>query len=155
MFKIPIPACKAVTSIGECLNYLFDSDYSKQRLMPLFQRVYRALDIGGVFIFDIAEPGQIGADIVRGFSEGGDWVVLAEKQEDRGRERLRRRITSFRKVGKHYRRAEEVHHLQLYAAADIVKQLRTVGFSVQTTRSYGSFSLPRAHVAFVAHKPVC
>jgi hypothetical protein len=47
-----------------------------------------------------------------------------------------------------------VHHLQLYAAADIVKQLRTVGFSVQTTRSYGSFSLPRAHVAFVAHKPV-
>jgi hypothetical protein len=66
---------------------------------------------------------------------------------------LTRRITTFRKVGEHYRRADEVHRLRLYRATDIAIELRRVGFRVRRTRSYGRYRLPRAHVAFIARKP--
>jgi SAM-dependent methyltransferase len=153
-FKVDIPSCNAVTSLGECLNYLFDPDNDSQTLVQLFHRIYDALTPGGVFVFDIAEPGQVTqGTITKGFSEGKDWVVLVEKQEDREQRTLTRRITTFRKVGEHYRRADEVHRLRLYRATDIAIELRRVGFRVRMTRSYGRYRLPRAHVAFIARKP--
>ncbi len=154
LFKVDIPACNAVTSLGECLNYLFDPDNDSQTLVQLFRRIYEALTPGGVFVFDIAEPDQLTQEtITRGFSEGEDWVVLLEKEEDRERGTLTRRITTFRRVGKHYRRADEVHRLRLYKSTDIARELRQVGFRVRTMRSYGRYHLPRAHAAFIARKP--
>ncbi|MBW4566459.1 MAG: class I SAM-dependent methyltransferase [Tolypothrix carrinoi HA7290-LM1] len=153
LFKADIPQCNAVTSIGECLNYLFDPDSLRSSLIHLFHRIYSALTPGGVFIFDIAEPGQVTQEQNRGFTEGKDWLVLVEKQENREQERLTRRIISFRKVGEHYRRDDEVHHLRLYKATDIARELGQVGFQVQTMRSYGQYSLPKAHAAFIARKP--
>jgi SAM-dependent methyltransferase len=152
LFKARIPPCNAVTSLGECLNYLFDSSNDSQTLALLFRRIYGALAPGGVLIFDIAEPGQVkeGAT-VRGFSEGKDWVVLVEKEEDRST--LTRRITSFRKVGQCYRRADEVHRQRLYRAAAVARELRRAGFRVRTMRSYGQYHLPRSRAAFVARKP--
>jgi hypothetical protein len=55
----------------------------------------------------------------KGFTEGEDWIVLVEKEEDRERSTLVRRIVTLRKIGEHYRRDEEVHHLQLYRSTDI------------------------------------
>jgi SAM-dependent methyltransferase len=154
LFKVDIPLCNAVTSLGECLNYLFDPDNDHQTLVGLFRRIHEALAPGGVFVFDIAEPGQVAqGTTARGFSEGEDWVVLVEKEEDRGLGTLTRRIISFRKVGEHYRRAEEVHRLRLYEPTDVARELRRVGFRVRTTRSYGRYRLSRAHAAFVARKP--
>lgn len=153
LFKADIGQCNAVTSIGECLNYLFDPDSSRSSLIHLFHRIYSALTPGGVFIFDIAEPGQVTQEQNRGFTEGKDWVVLVEKQENPEQETLTRRIISFRKVGEHYRRDDEVHHLRLYKAIDIARELGEVGFQVQTMRSYGEYSLPKAHAAFIARKP--
>ncbi len=154
LFKVDIPSCNAVTSLGECLNYLFDPDNDSRTLVQLFRRIYDALTPGGVFVFDIAKPGQVTqGTITKGFSEGKDWVVLVEKQEDREQGTLTRRITTFRKVGEHYRRADEVHRLRLYRATDIAIELRRVGFRVRRTRSYGRYRLPRAHVAFIARKP--
>ncbi|MBW4632282.1 MAG: hypothetical protein KME30_10375 [Iphinoe sp. HA4291-MV1] len=71
-----------------------------------------------------------------GFTEGKDWVVLVEKKEDLEQETLTRRIITFRKVGEHYRRAEEVHHQRLYKATDVARELRQVGFQVQMMSSY-------------------
>jgi uncharacterized membrane protein len=34
------PPCNAVTSIGECLNYLFDADNDRQNLVQFFRRIY-------------------------------------------------------------------------------------------------------------------
>ena len=152
LFETGIPQCGAVTALGEVLNYLFDQENDSQALVQLFRRVYNALAPGGVFIFDVAEPGQIapGATI-RGFSEGEEWVVLVEKEEDRAI--LIRRITTFRKVEEHYRRADEVHRQRLYKATDVAEELRREGFRVRTMRSYGRCHLPRAHAAFVARKP--
>jgi SAM-dependent methyltransferase len=153
LFKADIPPCNAVTSLGECLNYLFDPDSSRQTLIQLFRQIYSALTPGGVFIFDIAEPGQvIEGTTTRGFSEGEDWLVVFEKEEEQELGTLTRRITSFRKVGEHYRRDDEVHRLQLYESTDVARELRQVGFQVQTIRSYGQYYLPRNHAAFIARK---
>ncbi|MCI0489514.1 MAG: class I SAM-dependent methyltransferase [Blastocatellia bacterium] len=153
-FEADIPPCNAVTSISECLNYLVHSKNHKQTLVGLFRRIYRALVPGGVFIFDIAEPGQVTHGIkMRGFSEGEYWVVVLEKEEDPERAVLTRRITSFRKVGEHYRRSDELHRQRLYKAADVAGQLRKAGFRVRTMRSYGEHPLPKNHAAFIARKP--
>ncbi len=154
LFQSDIPPCSAVTSIGECLNYLFDPGNDSQTLVGLFRRIHSALTPGGVFIFDIAEPGQVtqGAT-TKGFTEGEDWVVLAEKEEDGEHEMLTRRIITFRRMGEHYRRDDELHHLRLYKATDVARELSRVGFRVQTMRSYGQYNLPKAHAAFIARKP--
>lgn len=155
LFKTDIPSCNAVTSIGECLNYLFDADNNFQMLVQLFDRIYNALAPGGVFIFDIAEPGQVmSGTTVKGFTEGKDWIVLVEKEEDRELSTLTRRIITLRKAGEHYRRDNEVHHLHLFEGTDIAEKLRRVGFQVQIMRSYGQYELPKAHAAIVARKPI-
>ncbi|OUL32631.1 class I SAM-dependent methyltransferase [Nostoc sp. 106C] len=153
LFEVNIPLCNAVTSISECLNYLFDPKSDRQTLINLFQRIYNALVPGGVLIFDIAEPRQVTEKITKGFTEGKDWVVLVEKAENQEANILTRRIISFRKVGEYYRRDDEVHYQQLYKATDIANELHQVGFEVQMMRSYGEYSLPKAHAAFIARKP--
>ena len=106
-------------------------------------------------IFDIAEPGQVPTGTTtKGFAEGKDWVVLVEKTEDKDRSRLMRRIVTFRQIGEHYRRSDEVHYLRLYAAADIAEELERVGFHVRVMRSYDGYDLPTAHAAFIARKPI-
>jgi len=59
LLKVTLPACDAVTSIGECLNYSFDRKAGKRELAQLFARIHDALRPGGAFIFDVAEPGRI------------------------------------------------------------------------------------------------
>jgi hypothetical protein len=78
------------------LNYLFDADNDRQNLVQFFRRIYHALTEGGVFIFDIAEPGQIVAgNTTKGFTEGKDWIVLVEKEENQENETLIRRIITL------------------------------------------------------------
>lgn len=154
LFKADIPACSAVTSISECLNYLFDPDNDSWTLAQLFRRIYRALLPGGLFVFDIAEPGQMAdGTITKGFTEGEDWIVLVEKSEDQEQGTLTRKIITFRKVGEHYRRSDETHHVRLYKSTDIARELRQEGFRVRTMHSYGHYKLPKAHAAFIARKP--
>ena len=151
LFAADLPACNAVTSVSECLNYLFDSN--NHDFTQFFARVYSALIPGGVFVFDLAGPGQLKpGTTTRDFTEGDDWIVLVEKHEDPGGV-LTRRITSFRKVGNNYRRAAEVHRQRLFRFADIAKALRRAGFRVRTKRKYGQYRLPPAHAVFIARKP--
>ena len=153
LFKADIPPCNAVISLGECLNYLFDPDNNSETLVQFFYRIYNALTPGGVFIFDIAEPGQVTPGTPsKNFTEGEDWIVLVEKEEDRESEILTRRIITFRKVGEHYRRDDEVHRQQLYKAADVTAKLRQVGFEVETTQSYGQFRLPKESSSSIYRK---
>ena len=153
LFHTEIPHCNTVTAIGECLNYCFDPTNNHQTLSQLFHRIYDSLAPGGLFIFDLAEPGQVPLTTpTRSFTEGKDWVVLVEKTEDLERATLTRRIVTFRQVGDRYQRDDEIHQLQLYAAPDITHSLHQVGFQVQTQSQYGDFQLSKAHIAFIAKK---
>jgi SAM-dependent methyltransferase len=151
LFKTKIPRCSAVTSIGECLNYMFDSTPGLTMLRRLFSQVHQVLEPGGIFVFDIAEPGQVQSrDKSKGFTEGKDWIVLVEKDEDHARSVLTRRIITLRKVGEHYRRLDELHRQRLFKVPEIAAQLRRSGFRVRTVRRFGNYPLPKHHAAFIA-----
>jgi SAM-dependent methyltransferase len=150
---VQVPPCDAVTSLGECLCYLFDPKNGMSELTKLFSRIYAALRPGGLFVFDIAQPGQIPqTQRVRNFT-GPDWVILREAEEDRKNMLLTRRMTLFRQVGKAYRRSEETHRLRLYWGADLARSLRQIGFRARLLRSYGSYALTGNRVALMARKP--
>ncbi len=149
-----IPPCLAVTAVGEVFNYLFDRRNPGRRLASVFDRVYEALLPGGLFLFDVAEPGRVrGSAPVRGYSEGVGWACLYTAEEDRRRKTLTRTITTFRKVGEAYRRHREVHRLRLYPQNEVLQQLRRAGFHVRTLGGYARFRFPAGWAAFLACKP--
>ncbi|HMC64286.1 MAG TPA: class I SAM-dependent methyltransferase, partial [Gemmataceae bacterium] len=83
LLKVTLPACAAVTSIGECVNYLFDARNNQRELARFFARVYQALRAGGTFIFDSLEPGQVKGPGPRvRNAEGPDWATLVQTEED-------------------------------------------------------------------------
>jgi SAM-dependent methyltransferase len=150
---VALPPCDAVTSVGECLCYLFDRDDNNE-LAGLFARVYAALRPGGVFVFDMLEPGQLpGGNPVRRHRTGDDWAVMVEVEEDTARQVLTRNITCFRRVGKLYRRSEEVHRQRLCRGRDMAVMLSKAGFRVRLLRGYGRFRLGRAKAVLLARKP--
>jgi SAM-dependent methyltransferase len=146
-----LPRCVAVAAIGECINYLFDSRNSKSNLTGLFRRIRAALGSGGLFLFDVAEPGRVpGKRPFRGYWEGDDWAVLVSSEEDRKRRLLTRSITTFRKVGELYRRDREVHRQRLMAGSELADRLRSIGFRVRILGGYGTLRFGKGHVGLLA-----
>jgi SAM-dependent methyltransferase len=148
--KLTLPPCVAVTALGEVLNYTFDHDNRRQELARLFRRVYEALRPGGVFIFDVAGPRREIGRAPQRWSVGKDWAILLDVSRDR--DLLTRRMTVFRKLGKTYRRSQEVHQLRLYRSARILQELRRAGLVARTTRAYGTAQY-RGLTAFIARRP--
>ena len=145
--------CAAVTAIGECFSFLFDRRLMEATLPGLFRRIYHALVPGGVLIFDVAGPGRIPRPgQQRKYFEGKDWAVLVAAEEHRQEMLLTRRITSFRKIGKLYRREEETHRLRLYRRSELAGQLRDCGFRVRRLCGYGQMRFPQGLFGFLAQK---
>jgi SAM-dependent methyltransferase len=157
LLRFEPPPCAAVTSLGECVNYLFDeSAGGLDALGRLFRRVHDALRPGGVFVCEMAQPGQVrGAEPRRGHREAADWAIFFEAEEEPLTRILTRRMTTFRAVGASglYRRSEEVHRQRLFETAEILPLLIGAGFRVRVRRRIGSHRLAPAHVAFVATRP--
>ena len=152
--RVDLPLCDAVTSMGECVNYAFDRRSGKQGLAAFFRRVHGALRPGGVFVFDIVEPRVSEGASPRRFLEGPGWAILLDVEEDRVRHTLTRKIVSYRRVGKLYRRSAEIHRLHLYSSAELVEELTDAGFEARLLRGYGRFKFQPAHAALLARKPL-
>ena len=148
-----LPPSVAVAAVGEVFNYLFDRGAARA-LPRLFARVYAALAPGGLFLFDVAGPGNVaGRGPRRVHAEGEGWAVLATVEEDRRRRRLTRHITTFRRAGKGYRRDHEVHSLALFPRAEVAAWLRAAGFRVRRLSGYGPTRFPPGLAGFLARKP--
>jgi SAM-dependent methyltransferase len=153
LLTAPLPPAIAIAAVGECVNYMFDSSNSRSSLAKFLRRVHESLVPGGLFLFDVAEPGRVpGSGVVRTYFEGHDWAVLVATEEDRRRRLLSRRITSFRRVGELYRRDQEVHHQRLLARSELASQLRSIGFRVRILRGYGTLRFGRGHIGFLARR---
>jgi SAM-dependent methyltransferase len=152
LYDFALPACRAVTALGEVLNYALDECDMQPRLRGACQRAMDALAPGGLLIFDLAEPGR-SADCRQAFRETDDWTCLVEYDHDAARARLSRRIVTFRRDGHAWRRSEETHVQQLFDPASVAAMLGEMGFQVETMRSYGQYALADHTVAFVARKP--
>jgi SAM-dependent methyltransferase len=148
-----LPPCVAVAAVGECLNYLFDESNTTPRLNKLFGRIYAALRPGGLFLFDVAEPGRVpGGGPLRSWWEADDWAVLVSTEEDRPHQVLTRRITSFRRAGELYRRDQEIHRQRLLKRSEVARWLRGIGFRVRILSSYGPLHLGPGHAALMARR---
>lgn len=147
-----LPQCVAVTAIGEIFNYLFDGRNTPSRLQAVFGRVQRALVPGGLFLFDVATVGREPTGTRRSFREGDGWGCLFEATEYPQRKQLERRIITFRRVGKTYRRDDEVHRLRLYERDELISPLRDLGFRVSILPSYGKLQFPPGYLSVLARK---
>jgi SAM-dependent methyltransferase len=162
LLAVELPPCDAVTSLGECFNYLVDDRFDdrpgdgakgSRALGDLFGRIHAALRPGGILVFDVVEPGQVrGPEPRRVQRQAADWAVLVEVEEAPAERLLTRRITTFRRHGELFRRDEEVHRQRLFDRSDLLPLLELAGFRARTLRRYGDFRLPRGRVAFVARR---
>jgi SAM-dependent methyltransferase len=151
--RAKLPACLAVTALGEVFNYWFDRANSPASLASVFARIYRALQPRGLFIFDVATAGRLPGGSRRNYWLGEDWACLVHATEDSARQLLVREITSFRRVGRHFRRDHEVHRLRLLDRAATAAALTEAGFKVRMVRGYGKMRFPPGWIGFVARKP--
>ncbi|MCC7085270.1 MAG: class I SAM-dependent methyltransferase [Pirellulales bacterium] len=152
--RAKLPTCAAVTSIGECVNYLFDRQHKPAAaLAKMFGRIHRALQPGGHLIFDFLTPQLLlRGDPPRRFREGDDWAVLVEVETNTRRQQLTRHITSFRQVGKLFRRDRESHLVQLLDERKLAAQLHSLGFRVVRLAGYGDMKFAAGHVGLLAVK---
>jgi SAM-dependent methyltransferase len=150
LFDAKLPACDAVTSMSECLNYRFGGS-SKAALLRLFKNVHAALRPGGVFIFDIATPSRAPRKTPRVVRREGDgWAIVSVTTPIPNG--LRRSMVYFRRHGELYRRGAEEHELTLYPASDILTWLRQTGFKPRRLPDAGFPSVP-GMAWFAAQKP--
>jgi SAM-dependent methyltransferase len=147
--EVELPACAAVTALGEPLNYVDGMGSIKRAL----RNVYGALQPGGLFVFDVREPPRKPIETRVVARVGDDWACIARIDESPSTNRIVRRITSFKRRGSAYRRTEEVHRLCVYPKAVVRDWLCELGFRVRTYRRYGEYQLGPRLVAFVARKP--
>lgn len=151
--RLPFPPCDAVTSIGECFNYLFDDRSGRRELRRLFLRIYENLRQGGVLLFDMLESAEQHLTGVSGrCRQGRNWAVLVHADQDKKGRILTRRITSFRRVGELYRRDHEIHRLRMYRRSEVADELRRSGFRVRFLKGYGEMAFGEGHVGYLARK---
>jgi SAM-dependent methyltransferase len=151
VYDFELPRCDAVTALGEVLSYVEPGGGSTPPLRPFFRRVARALRPGGLFVFDVLVAARRPM-AYRSWRAGGSWLVAVDVAEERGRGRLVREITTFRRAGAHWRRAHERHVQRVLARAEVAGALRAAGFSLRVSRRYGRMELPPRRLAFVARK---
>jgi SAM-dependent methyltransferase len=143
-----LPECRAVLAVGEVLAY------TERDLDPVFRGVYRALRPGGMFVLDLPGPGRVPHDgPVRNWWEGEDWAILIETEENARRRLLTRRMITFRRAGRGWRRGEETHRQRLHPPSETGARLRRLGFRVRVRRGYAGERFAPGHYVVVARKP--
>lgn len=133
IFETDLPAAAAVVSTGECLNYLSGESNDPPKL---FAQVARTLPAGGAFLFDFADLDR-GRNARPMHRVERDWAVTVDYRREPEQRLLERRITTFRRVGKSFRRSDETHRVRLFQPSEVAAQLRAAGFRVRFFRGYG------------------
>jgi SAM-dependent methyltransferase len=150
LLDVEVPACDAVTAIGEIVNYQFDPKHSRTALSRLFRRVQRALRPGGVFVFDVAGPDRVPAKY---WDEGEDWAIHVEVDGNGKKRWMTRKIVCFRRSASGaYRRSEELHRMRLLDVEAVAAELDALGFQARVQDGYGRFRLYPGLRAVVARK---
>jgi len=149
-----LPRCGAVVAIGEVVSYV-PASTRRPGLPPairtFFARVHEALAPGGVFLFDFIESGARRTYHAKSHS-GDGWVIAVHAELDAAGQLLTRRIVSIRKVGRQYRRTQEIHRQHVYSRRAVASALADAGFAARMSRSYGRYRLLAGDVAVIATK---
>ena len=143
---LPLPRARAVTAIGEVLNYAA-SERPLADLEALFLRVRRALEPGGLFLFDVATTGKAQGQR-RAARSGKGWRVEAEVAV--AGDRLVRTLDAWSTVGGRERHAREVHRQRLLDPSWVTAALERAGFQVERLGAYDDLMLQEGWDGFAA-----
>jgi SAM-dependent methyltransferase len=138
-----LPRCDAIVALGEVVSY----NSKQEDLLRFFRRAGTVLRPGGLLVFDFIESAE-GRTFKAKSRAGEDWAIVI-RATAKGRV-LTRHITTFRKIGRHYRRSREIHHVRLYNRSEIATALRGAGFTVTLRRSIGRVRLIRGDLLAIA-----
>jgi SAM-dependent methyltransferase len=153
LYDAEIPACVAVTGIGEAFNYKFDQRAGFDSMVEVFARAHDALLPGGILMFDLAQPGRALPRLEHHVWEGAGWRVTSETIESPSERLLQRRITTERTVVGLERTNVEIHTLALYDHDEVFDALRQAGFTPATLASYADdYRFGVGHGGFYAVK---
>ena len=141
-----LPRCAAIVATGEVLNYA-----GWEAARKFIRDAAAALRPGGLLLFDIAETDPFRVRTERRLG-GEDWSVIMI-DEPAGGSTLARRVLTFRQVDGVTRRSDETHILSLYQRDDVIRTLRSAGFTWRLRKSYGTAAVPSRHIVFVASAP--
>jgi SAM-dependent methyltransferase len=143
------PPCLAVAIIGEGLSYAGGIATAR----TVIERVHKALEPGGLLLFDVVEPGREEAEPRRSWTEGDGWLVCVEASEhDRV---LNRRILTLRRGDDGSWRRSDEHHVQYELDPDeLLAHIEAIGFEVRRLPGYGDeYRFTRGTAGFLATKP--
>jgi hypothetical protein len=149
----PLPRCRAIIALGEVVNYLGDRHSASthdRRLFRFFDRAARALEPGGLLLFDFMESARH-RTFEASTRVGRDWAVVAGARADGAI--LTRHITTIRQINGRLRISQETHQVRVYRRQVIAAALRRAGFSVAIRRSLGRVPVIRGDAVVVAHRP--
>jgi SAM-dependent methyltransferase len=145
-----LPACSAITALGEVLCFLDARDSPSPDLARFFDRAAAALLPGGMLIFDLA---LLGLD--RGRKpvsiDGEGWTCKVGFEYDFDRHRLGRQIEARWHSDSVI--TTETHWLQLFDRDEVVAQLQSAEFLVESAASFGEYPLLPGRVGFVGRQP--
>jgi SAM-dependent methyltransferase len=146
------PRCVALLAVGEVLSYAFTGRAHRAALGRFLRRAYASLQPGGLLLFDVLEttPRPQRRESWRE-DPGGAWAALVRLRE-RGA-LVRREITSYRRLGRRYRRSHVVHVQRPLPRRALLGALRATGFRVRALRGYDGTPLRSGQAAFLAVKP--
>lgn len=124
-------------SICDSLNYILDLE----DLLKVFNNVYKHLNTGGIFIFDINSDYKIGTIL-------GDNIFIEDREEvfytweNKFNSRTKIGIyylTFFTSTdGREYRRFDEIHKQRAYSVDEIHLMLERAGFkNIEATDAFG------------------
>ena len=150
--EMALPRCRAVFAIGEAFSYLPPQARRPPSLRSAFARVARALEPGGLFVFDLITTGGGPPMAYRSWQAGDGWAVLVDVREDLSARIVHRQITAFRGNGGGYRRTDERHAVAVYARSDVERWLGASGMDARVQRRYGRVALPPRRLGFVARR---
>ena len=139
-----IPRCGAILALGEVVNYITAAQTGvrahDRQLFQFFARAARALEPGGVLLFDFMESAR-GRIYDLSTRSGDDWLVVSSAKA--AGPLLTRDIITLRRVGGTLRLARETHRVRVHNRRAIVAALGRSGFTVAIRRSIGRVPVMR------------
>lgn len=116
----------AMTCICDGINYIS----AEEELDLVFEGVYRYLNPGGIFVFDISSyyklSSVVGNNVFVKTDE--DISYIWQNYFDKQSRICEMELSFFVKEGEHYKRFDEVHYQRAYHAEEIVGHLENNGF---------------------------
>jgi SAM-dependent methyltransferase len=140
LWEVDLPPCVAVVAVGETLGYAAPTTAGAPPLDALLARAHRALEPGGVLLFDVTTAGRAGVDGTReAFHDRDEWSLFLRATTlhagQPGATEVRR-IVLFRRNGDAYRRTDEEHVVRLFDPASVESAMHGAGFSPERLGGY-------------------